>query len=79
MKISLVSCGLQKFSQSSRVREIFHQLILKREKSIELYNLDLEKEKVPFWSNEKKIKQIFGVISGRIFQKTCLTLMDLYL
>lgn len=59
MKISLVSCGLQKFSQSSRVREIFHQLILKREKSIELYNLDLEKEKVPFWSNEKKNKTDF--------------------
>ena len=59
MKISLVSCGLQKFSQSSRVREIFNQLILKKDKTIELYNLDLEKEKVPFWSNEKKNKTNF--------------------
>ena len=45
MKISLVSSSLQKSSQSSRIREIFNQLILKKDKSIELYNLDLEKRK----------------------------------
>ena len=59
MKISLVSSSLQKSSQSSRIREIFNQLILKKDQSIELYNLDLEKEKVPFWSNEKKNKTNF--------------------
>ena len=60
MKISLVSSSLQKSSQSSRIREIFNQLILKKDKSIELYNLDLEKRKFLFGVMKKRTKQILG-------------------
>ncbi|OUU26487.1 MAG: hypothetical protein CBB97_07880 [Candidatus Endolissoclinum sp. TMED37] len=54
MKISIISTSHRKNSESIRVSEIMKKIILKIDKDIKCYNLDMFKKKIPLWTSDKE-------------------------
>ena len=53
MKISIISTSHRKNSESIRISEIMKNIILKINKDIKCYNLDMLK-KIPLWTSDKE-------------------------
>ena len=54
MKISIISTSHRKNSESMRISEIIKKIILKIDKDIKCYNLDMFKKKIPLWTSDKE-------------------------
>ena len=54
MKISLISTSHREKSQSVRVSKILENVILKINKKINCYKLDMYKSKIPLWTSNRK-------------------------
>jgi len=54
MKISLISTSHREKSQSVRVSTILENVILKINKKINCYKLDMYKSKIPLWTSNRK-------------------------
>ena len=54
MKISIISTSHRKNSESIRISEIMKKIILKIDKDIKCYNLDMLKKKIPLWTSDKE-------------------------